>query len=105
MCDCNTTSYWSSVACVSRLAANASCSYAYQCQEGLICIVNETTLGLFSDACRCLLGSYFVFGSGCVPSLNYTEPCVGSYQCYELAPLSCRYNDTGLTCLDSSITP
>jgi hypothetical protein len=95
------TSYWNGIACVSRLAANVSCSYAYQCQSGLTCIVNETTLGIFSDVCRCPLGSYYVSGSGCVPSLNYSESCVGSYQCYELAPLSCRYNATNLTCLDT----
>ena len=105
MCDCNMTSYWSGSACVSRLAANVSCSFAYQCKAGLTCIVNETDIGIFSDVCRCPLGYYYVTGSGCVPSKNYTDSCVGSYQCYELAPLSCRYNDTGLTCLDSSYSP
>jgi hypothetical protein len=103
MCDCNMTSFWNGIACVSRLTANISCSYEYQCQTNLTCIVNETTLGIFSDVCRCPLGSYYINGSGCVASLNYTKPCIGSYQCYELAPLSCRYNDSGLTCLDSSI--
>ena len=105
MCDCNMTSYWNGVACVSRLAANISCSYDYQCRTPLVCIVNESSIGIFSDVCRCPVGSYYVNGSGCVVSKNYTQTCVGSYQCYELAPLSCRYNDTGLSCLDSSVTP
>ncbi len=105
MCDCNMTSFWNGIACESRLAANISCSYPYQCQTNLTCIVNETTLGIFSDVCRCPLGSYYVNGSGCVASKNYTQSCIGSYQCYELAPLSCRYNDTGLTCLDSGVSP
>jgi hypothetical protein len=105
MCDCNTTSYWNGIACVSRLAANISCSYDYQCQAHLVCIVNETSIGIFSDVCRCPIGSYYVNGSGCAVSMNYTQSCVGSYQCYELSPLSCRYNDTGLSCLDSSVSP
>ena len=96
------TSYWNGIACVSRLAANSSCSYPYQCQASFTCIVNETTLGIFSDVCRCPLGNYYVNGSGCVPSKNYSDSCVGSYQCYELAPLYCRYNATNLTCLDTS---
>jgi hypothetical protein len=105
MCDCNMTSYWDGITCATRLAPNVSCSYVYQCQANLTCIVNETSIGIFSDVCRCPLGSYYVAGSGCVPSKNYTVPCAGSYQCYELAPLSCRFNDTGLTCLDSSVNP
>jgi hypothetical protein len=104
MCDCNMTSYWNGITCTPRLAANVSCSYAYVCQTNLTCIANETELGIFSDVCRCPLGSYYVNGSGCVASQNYTGSCVGSYQCYELAPLSCRYNNTGLTCLDTTVT-
>jgi hypothetical protein len=103
MCDCNMTSYWNGITCVNRLAANVSCSFEYQCQSDYICIINETSIGIFSDVCRCPLGSYYVNGSGCVSSLNYTQSCIGSYQCNELALLSCRYNATGLTCLDSSI--
>jgi hypothetical protein len=103
MCDCNMTSYWNGVTCVSRLAANVSCSFEYQCQTNLTCIVNETSNGIFSDVCRCPLGYYYVSGSGCIPSINYTQSCVGSYQCYEIAPLSCRYNDTDLTCLDTCL--
>ena len=103
MCDCNITSYWNGIICAPRLAANMSCSYAYQCQAGFTCIVNETTLGIFSDVCRCPLGNYFVNGSGCIPSVNYSQSCVGSYQCYEPAPLSCRYSATGVTCLDTSL--
>ena len=102
MCDCNMTSYWNGVACVSRLAANVSCSFAYQCQTNLTCIVNQTDNGIFSDVCRCPLGSYFVAGSGCVMSVAYAQPCVGSYQCYEPAPLMCRYNRSYTTCLYSN---
>ena len=101
MCDCNMTSFWDGIACVPRLAANVSCSFPYQCEGNLTCIANQTDIGIFSDVCRCPLGSYFVNGSGCVISQTYTQSCNGSYQCYELAPLSCRYNDTGLTCLDT----
>jgi hypothetical protein len=102
MCDCNMSSYWDGVTCVSRLAANVSCSFEYQCQTGFTCIVNETDIGIFSDVCRCPLGSYYGSGNYCIASINYTQPCVGSYQCYEYAPLSCRYIDSGLTCLDTS---
>ena len=98
------SSYWDGIACVSRLAANASCSLEYQCQHGLTCIYNLTDIGIFSDVCRCPLGSYFVNGTNCTASKNYTESCVGSYQCYESAPLHCRYNYTGLTCLDDGVT-
>ena len=105
MCDCNMTSYWDGIQCSPRLSANASCSYSYQCEANLICIVNETDLGVFSDVCRCPLGSYYVNGSGCVDSQNYTESCIGTYQCYEPAPLSCRYSDTSLTCLDTDTYP
>jgi hypothetical protein len=94
MCDCNITSYWNGVTCTTCLAPNTSCSLDYQCQAGFICIVNETSIGIFSDVCRCPLGYYYVAGSGCVPSKKYTDPCVGSYQFYEIAPLSCHYNET-----------
>lgn len=99
------TSFWDGVACVSRLAPNVSCSFAYQCQENYTCIVNETDIGIFSDVCRCPLDSYYVNGTGCVPSKNYTTPCQGSSQCYERGGLYCRTDDTGLTCLDSSVNP
>lgn len=105
MCDCNMTSYWDGTHCVSRLAPNVSCTYDYECQSPYICIVNQTDNGIFSDVCRCPLGSYYVTGQGCVLSKNYTDVCEGSYQCYELAPLSCRFNDTGLTCLYSDDFP
>src|SRR5690349_18650332 len=103
MCDCIMTSYWDGVQCAARGGPNVSCSYEYQCQTNYTCIVNETELGIFSDVCRCPLGSYYVNGSGCVASKNYTQYCAGSYECYELAPLSCRQIDTGLTCLDTSV--
>lgn len=102
MCDCNMSSYWDGVACVARLAANVSCSFEYQCQTNLTCIANRTDDGIFSDVCRCPLESYFDSGLGCVPSLSYTQPCVGSYQCNEYAPLICRYNGTAATCLHDS---
>lgn len=99
MCDCNTSAYWDGVSCVSRLPANVSCSLSYQCQTPFICIANETDNGIFSDVCRCSLGSYYVSGSGCVSSRNYLQTCVGSYQCDERIPLMCRYNATFTTCL------
>ncbi|CAF3771869.1 unnamed protein product [Adineta steineri] len=105
MCDCNITSYWNGLACVSRLAPNVSCTYEYECEANFTCYVNETDNGIFSDVCRCPIGYYYVSGSGCVPSVNYSLSCEGSYQCYELAPLSCRYNYTGLTCLDIGDLP
>jgi hypothetical protein len=98
MCDCNMSSYWNGISCVLRLAPNVSCSFEYQCQTNLTCIVNETYIGIFSDVCRCPLGSYYVSGSGCVTSKAYLATCVGSYQCLEAAPLICRYNDTAATC-------
>lgn len=98
MCDCNATSYWNGIACVSRSPANDSCSYNYQCQSPLVCITNETDNGIFSDICRCPLGSYYVNGAGCVPSIPYLGPCVGSSQCDEREKLFCRYNLTRTTC-------
>ncbi|UJR26526.1 hypothetical protein I4U23_007849 [Adineta vaga] len=105
MCDCNITSYWDGTACVARLAPNISCTYDYECQAGYVCIVNETDIGHFSDVCRCPLGQYYVNGTGCIPSLNYSEPCVGSYQCYEISPLYCRYNYSNVTCLGIGYLP
>ncbi|CAF1544843.1 unnamed protein product [Adineta ricciae] len=105
MCDCNASSYWNGIKCTPRLAPNVSCTYDYECQSGYICLVNQTDNGYFSDVCRCPIGQYYVNGSGCVPSLNYSDICIGSYQCYELATLSCRYNFTNLTCLISGDLP
>lgn len=105
MCDCGTTSYWNGITCTQRLSANSSCSFDYQCMTGLYCITNQTDLGVFSDVCRCPIGQYYVNITGCVVSKNYTESCEGSFQCNENSPLTCRYNDTALTCLDSSVNP